>query len=114
MRISSLKSLVLPVIQGAPTLESSFGAQSASVLTLFVVRTPSLGRARKRPLIKVLDKGFFFPVSTPWRAGSLPFRGLVIRSKDFKGPTLKVRRKRSVWEVLEGGESSVVREKSHA
>ena len=62
--------------------------------------SPLAPRAALRPL----DRGFFFPATTPWVPGARPFKALRLASRGYQArpKPLADKYKRALWEVLEG------------
>lgn len=113
MRVSVLKKDLLrplnPLTCGPQA--GGFGAADRGQWASALPRSPGFKKQNPAPSTKVLDRGFFFPASTPWVHGAVSYRGLVMAARGRRPETNLRRRRHSFWEILEGGDLSLVRRK---
>ena len=113
MRVSVLKKDLLrplsPLACGPQA--GGLGAADRGLWVSALPRSPSFKKQNTTPSAKVLDKGFFFPASTPWVHGAVNYRGLVMAARGRRPETNLRRRRHSFWEILEGADLGLVRRK---
>lgn len=111
MRVSVLrKSLFAPCnLFNAPVPIGGLGAAGKSQWSAALLRTPHLKSPKPTQQTRVLDKGFFFPVSTPWVHGGVTHKRLSTKVGGHRTPASALCRVSSIWEVLEGGEFSLIK-----
>jgi hypothetical protein len=111
MRVSILKkNLFSPCsFLASPTPIRGLRAADRGQWAVALPRTPNFQIAKQAQSTKVLDKGFFFPISTPWVHGGVSYKKLSTKAKGQRALSPALCRVSSTWEVLEGGGFSLLK-----